>query len=313
MSRTIQRVALLAGLLGFAIAAQAANANSIPPGTILPVRLNSTLSSAKNKPGQIVTARVMQNVPLPDGQKIRAGATVIGHITSVTQASNGTPATISLRFDTLKTSREQIPITTNLRAVASFVEVHETEVPLMGADRGTPEDTYTTEQVGGDTVYRGGGPVEGPSGTVGRPVYDGVLDQVNANPDGGCRGAVDSNDAPQALWVFSSDACGSYGLPDVQIVRAGRTSPVGEITLESTSGEVKVDAGAGLLLRVDSAEAPGARFATPFSLESANPGLKPGRCVRFFAGLPFDFAQGKKAHASTLCASGAFHHRAFPP
>jgi hypothetical protein len=258
MSRTIQRVALLAGLLGFAIAAHAASVNSIPPGTILPVRLNSTLSSAKAQPGQIITARVMQNVPLPDGQKIRSGATVIGHITSVPPASNGTSATISLRFDTLKTSREQIPITTNLRALASFVEIEEAQIPLEGPDRGTPEDTYTTEQIGGDTVYRGGGPVEGASGTVGKPVYDGVLDQVNANPDGGCRGAVDSNDAPQALWFFSSDACGAYGLPDLQIVRAGRTSPAGEITLESTSGQVKVDAGAGLLLRVDSIEAPGA-------------------------------------------------------
>jgi hypothetical protein len=258
MGRTIGRVALLAGLMGFAIAARAANSSTVPPGTILPVRLNSTLSSAKNKPGQIVTARVMQNVPLPDGQKIRAGATVIGHIASVTHASNGTGATISLRFDTLKTSREQIPIVTNLRALASFVEVEEAQIPLEGPDRGTPEDTYTTEQIGGDTVYRGGGPVEGSSGPVGKPVYDGVLDRANANPEGGCRGAVDSNDAPQALWVFSSDACGAYGQPGVQIVRAGRASPAGEITLESTSGEVKVDAGAGLLLRVDSIEAPGA-------------------------------------------------------
>jgi hypothetical protein len=258
MSRIVRRAVLFAGLLAFAVAARAANSYSVPPGTILPVRLNSTLSSANSKPGQIVTARLMQNVPLPDGQRIRAGATVIGHITSVSLASNGTPAAISLRFDTLKTPREQIPIATNLRAIASFVEVHQTEVPLMGSDRGTPEDDYTTEQIGGDTVYRGGGPVESASGKVGKPVYDGVLDQVNANPDGGCRGAVDSNDAPQAMWVFSSDACGAYGLPGVRIVRAGRTSPAGEITLESSEGQIKVSAGAGMLLRVDSGEAPGA-------------------------------------------------------
>lgn len=258
MSRIIRRGVLLAGLVVFAFAAHAANSNPIPSGTILPVRLNSTLSSAKTKPGQIVTARVMQNVPLPDGQKIRSGATVIGHVTAITPASNGTRGGISLRFDILKTSRARIPITTNLRAVASFVEVHDTQVPPMGSDRGTPEDDYTTEQIGGDTVYRGGGPVEGASGTVGKPVYDGVLDQVNANPDGGCRGAIGSNSAPQALWVFSSDACGTYGLPHLKIVRAGRTSPAGEITLESTGGPVKVTAGAGMLLRIDSTEAPGA-------------------------------------------------------
>jgi hypothetical protein len=245
---------LAAALLASAAASRAAD--SIPPGTILPVRLNSTLSSAKNKPGQIITARLMQNVPLPDGRRIRSGSIVVGHITAVTPGANGMPAKISLRFDTLKTLREQIPIATHLRAIASFVEVHQTQIPLEGPDRGTPEDDYTTEQIGGDTVYRGGGGVESPSGRVGRPVYDGVLDEVTANPDGGCRGVVDSNDAPQAMWVFSSDACGAYGLPGLRIVRAGRTSPTGEITLESTSGLVKVDAGAGLLLRVDSTEAP---------------------------------------------------------
>lgn len=255
MCRTIQRAVLFASLLAFTVAAHAPDSHPIPLGAILPVRLNTTLSSAKSKPGQIVAARLMQNVPLPDGRKIRAGATVIGHITSVTPASNGMPATISLRFDTLKTSHERFPITTNLRAVASFVEVHQAQVPLMGSDRGMPEDDYTTVQIGGDTVYRGGGPVESAAGNVGKPVYDGVIDQVNANPQGGCRGAVDSNDAPQAMWVFSSDACGAYGLPDVKILRTGRTSPAGEITLESTNGPVKIDAGAGLLLRVDSGPA----------------------------------------------------------
>ncbi len=56
MSRIVRRAVLFAGLLAFAVAARAANSHSIPPGTILPVRLNSTLSSANSKPGQIVTA-----------------------------------------------------------------------------------------------------------------------------------------------------------------------------------------------------------------------------------------------------------------
>lgn len=258
MNRTAKCAAMLFGasLLAFPMTAHAADSNSIPTGTILPVFLNSTLSSARAKPGQMVSGRIMQDVPLSNGRTIHQGSTVIGHITSVTRASNGTPAQLSVRFDTLKAWHQRIPITTNLRAVASFMDVEEAQIPLMGPDRGTPENDWTTTQIGGDSVYRGGGPVmDGALGRVGTPVYDGVLDQVNANADGGCRAAVDSNNTPQALWVFSSDACGTYSLPHLKIVHSGRTNPAGEITLQSSKGQVEVHAGAGMLLRVDAAPA----------------------------------------------------------
>jgi hypothetical protein len=34
---------------------------AIPSGTILPIRLNSSLSSSKTQPGQIITARITQD------------------------------------------------------------------------------------------------------------------------------------------------------------------------------------------------------------------------------------------------------------
>jgi hypothetical protein len=71
---------LITALLAFCSAACAQSA--IPAGTVLPVRLNSSLDSIKNKPGQVITARIMQDVPLPKGQ-IPAGARVVGHIARV--------------------------------------------------------------------------------------------------------------------------------------------------------------------------------------------------------------------------------------
>src|SRR5580700_9337894 len=52
----------------------------IRAGTILPVRLNATLSSGKAKAGQAITGRIMQDVPLTGGAKIPAGSKVVGHI-----------------------------------------------------------------------------------------------------------------------------------------------------------------------------------------------------------------------------------------
>src|SRR5262250_2452453 len=77
---------------------------SIPRGTILPVRLNATLSSAKSKPNQGVTARIMQSVPLPDGSEIPRGSKVEGRIVEVVRGTGGPGARISLQFDKLRLS-----------------------------------------------------------------------------------------------------------------------------------------------------------------------------------------------------------------
>jgi hypothetical protein len=222
---------------------------SIPDGTVLPARLNTTLSSKNAKAGQTVTARIMQNVPLPGGAKIPEGATLVGRVTRVTTASNGTFGTISVRFNFLRMPHEHIALTTHLRAIASFTEVEQAQVPVVGSDRGTPASAATTIQIGGETVYRGGGHVDGKFGRVGEPVYDGVLGHLYASADGECRGDT-SADPPQALWLFSSDACGAYGMPDLVVAHPRRSVEPGEITLRSTKGDVNVRSGAGLLLRV---------------------------------------------------------------
>ena len=224
--------------------------SAVPAGTILPVALSSSLNSGKVKVRQVITARIMQDVPLSPGSKIRAGAKVIGHVVDVKPATGATGAQMSFRFDTLVISKHQMPITTNLRALASMMAVEEAQLPESGPDRGTSENAWTTDQIGGEVVYRGGGPVANGLRAVGEPTAQGVLVRVTSKPGTECRGEVDGNDRPQALWVFSSDACGAYDFPDLAIVHAGRSNPVGEITLSSDHGEVNVRAGSGMLLRV---------------------------------------------------------------
>jgi hypothetical protein len=89
-----------------------------------------------------------------------------------------------------------------------------------------------------------------PNDVVGKELKDGVLGQVRAKEGTKCRGALDGNNNPQALWVFSSDTCGTYRLDHISIAHAGRTAPVGVIVLSSEKKVLKISEGAGMLLRV---------------------------------------------------------------
>jgi len=72
----------------------------LPVGTALPVVLNSTLDAKKDKPGQKIEGRLMQDIPLSAGEKIKAGAHVIGHIVEVRRAGGGYRMVV--KFDQLQ-------------------------------------------------------------------------------------------------------------------------------------------------------------------------------------------------------------------
>jgi|SRR5579872_6786115 len=229
-------------LFGAALSAQ----EVIPPGTILPVELNSSLRSDKMHAGEVVKGRIMQDVPIEGQAKIRAGAKIIGKVVDVI---SGDRAEIALRFDTLKTRNRRIALTTDLRALATAMDVEEALIPTSGPDRGTSEADWVTEQIGGETVYHGSVVTRG-SEVVGNYVSGGVLVRVSAEPQHGCRSDAGDRGRPQALWVFSSDACGLYHLHNLKLEHAGRTDPVGEIRLQTAKGPVNVPSGSGMLLRV---------------------------------------------------------------
>src|SRR5579864_6437636 len=132
--------------------------SSVPPGTILPVALVSSIDIRYASPGQEIKAEITQDVPLP-GHVIPRGTNVFGRIVSVAVAKNGAGSSLSFKFDCLRLKSEEVPVVTDVRAIASFMALHDAQVPLTGPDRGTSDNSWTTVQVGGDVVYRGGGPV----------------------------------------------------------------------------------------------------------------------------------------------------------
>jgi hypothetical protein len=230
--------------------------NNVPAGTILPVILRTSLSFDKCMSGQILHGKIAQDVPLPNGSKIRKGSNIEGHVVEVSPAARGTGSKISIQFDKVYLTGQWIPIVTNLRAIAGFMTVLEAGVPEEAPSEGTPYDWLPTTQIGGDSVYGARGPVmsgEDASKVVGKSVADGVLARANAKEGTKCRGSVEGNDSPQALWVFSTDACGVYGIEHLNIAHAGRTAPAGTIVLASETPSLKLRNGDGLLLRVNAA------------------------------------------------------------
>jgi hypothetical protein len=216
------------------------SAELIPAGTIFPVSLNSTLRSDKSRGGATITATVLQDVPLGAGKTLRAGSKVTGHVLEASIAGRGfEESRISFQFDRVQFKNRTVLITTSLRAVASAMEVD-----AVGS--------WSAVELGSERVSYGEASGLLGSNQIGGAVGQEALAHISANIDREC-GVVNGNSRVPALWPFSPDASGKYGLGDVQIVNSGRTEPAGEITLMTSNRRaVRVGRGSAMLLRVDS-------------------------------------------------------------
>jgi len=223
----------------------------VPVGTILPASLENGLKAEEARKGEVVELRIKQDVPLPHGDKIPARSKVTGYVASAEPNTDGRGLNLSLRFDKLEYHDKTVQIVTSLRAMASYQAVRWSQTPMAGADPGTPAGWGTTVLIGGDIRYGDGAKVRtATKQVVGKGVRGGVLVHVRASPESGCEGPVDGDDHPQALWVFSSGACGLYDLKGVKIAHNGRSDPLGEITLSFDKESKKLESGTGMLLRI---------------------------------------------------------------
>jgi hypothetical protein len=220
----------------------------IPVGTVIPVMLSSSLNVDKDGPGKKIEGKVMQKVPLPSGLGIKARSRIIGHVVNLNKAG-ASGSNIAVKFDTLEEEGHNTPLITGLLALASMTSVASAQIPV-NVDSDTEAATqWTTRQVGGDVVKRGWGKVASHDGVYGKWLEgSSVLIKLTPNPKAGCPEGP-GYDREQAVWIFSSAACGTYGLGDVKIGSSGKASPVGEINLTSPRN-LEVRGGSGWLLIV---------------------------------------------------------------
>lgn len=242
--RLVQVAAVLLGALLLVPVADAAPA-ALPAGTLLPVTLYHGLNAKKLHPGQTIRLQLMQSIP---GTSVHRGSKVLGTVVRVGTLPNGASSLV-LRFEAIESHGQRIPIRANLRALASPLDVEEAQIPEEMSSRGMSPANWDTQQIGGDQVYRGGGPVTENGHKVGKPEAYGAVDTPQSARGMRCRGAMDSSH-PQAMWLFSANACGVYGYPHLVIQSAGRSN--GTVVLASQHGKLNVGGGSALLLRVDS-------------------------------------------------------------
>ncbi len=220
-----------------------AGAQSLPPGTALPIMMGSSINSKKARSDETIDGKLMQEVRLKDGRLLKSGAHIYGHIIANEKTSGG-GSKIVLSFDRLEADGQTIPLRVGLLAVASMASVANAGLPVNGNN--SPMD-WITRQIGGDVVNRGRGIVTSSQGVIGKYLQSGeVIAKLTPNPQAGCPGG-DGYDQDQALWLFSSSACGPHSLKNLKIEQNGITDTPGTVTLVST-GNLEIRGGSGWLL-----------------------------------------------------------------
>jgi hypothetical protein len=230
-------------LLATALCSATSVPATLPAGTVLPVEVASMLNAKNAKVNENVDGKLMQQVRLPSGIVIKKGAHISGKVIAVQR-----PTRITVQFTELKDGDLVIPLNVSLRALASPQIVFNAH---LSVDSVVPDqsDEWTTQQVGGDYVFRGRGYVSSVEGNVGIWNGDGVWGKLQAGSN--CPSGED-NGAMQSLWIFSAGACGPFGFKDLTISHDGSMQPIGQIMLESNR-EVQIRSGSGWLLLANAA------------------------------------------------------------
>ena len=234
-------------LLGSVAMVPASRAITLPAQTTIPVIFTHTENAAKAKAGDVVTAKTMQVVVLPNGDQLPKGSIVTGHIVEVRPFKfDDTPYTaqqasyLSIKIDQVGKDGAGTVVTT-LRALAD---------PISTEEALTPHGIDETDHPG--TVTLVGGAHYSP---VDKHVTYGVDDDVVAyNKKQGvfahllpAGASCPGTQTEQSVGVFSPDACGLYGFGSVHL---SADTASGTFRLASTHRTVVLYAGSAALLQV---------------------------------------------------------------
>jgi hypothetical protein len=162
----MKKIAILFCTLMMAALAAAQNAAPVPAGTALMVRLETTLATFSNKPGDPFRGRLSQAVMINGNTVIPAGATVEGRVTRVSEPRRiaGKPTIAILPEALILPTGERF----FLDATLVDTNIPGTDVNQEGEFKGTGHDRRDEIETGGGTAggMLIGGLVGGPPGIL---------------------------------------------------------------------------------------------------------------------------------------------------
>jgi len=261
--KTISRFMLSLGLtaltvFGLLLSAPCATfpaQTEVPPGTALPIRFVRSVDAKTARAGDRVTAKTLQVVILPGGQRLPKGTLLVGHVVNAQPYhfnrepyAHQKPSSISIHFDQIVNGDLSLPINVSVRALANRLlsewaprPYYEDETDgagtriLIGGDEFSPLDK-TVRDDGGDVIAYNR--------------KDGVFARLLASDDPASQRRLNcsSTSSEQSVAIFSPTACGLYGFGSVSMPHAGRSGS-GTFTLVSSGYSIKLYAGSTALLQ----------------------------------------------------------------
>ena len=227
---------------------------ALAPQTTLPIAFVKTIDANHVTVGDPVIARTLQALQLANGQQVKTGAQVLGHISEAqpfvfdkTPYAKQKQAVLAIQFDSLVTSQgEKIPLHVYLRAMADTFATADTFEP-----RPSDEDAlHRTTQVGGDILTPSQDEILNQDGdVVGYSKRGGAYAHLIANAGSGAA-RCDGSDTEQAMAAFSASACGLYGFGDLALTSTGFGSDRSSFTLSSRRRSPEIHRGSTALLEV---------------------------------------------------------------
>jgi hypothetical protein len=228
---------------------------AVPQGTAFPVRFLHSVDSKSAQPGDRVTAKILQVVFLPEGQRLPKGTLLVGHVVNAQPYHvNSEPyarqkaSSISIHFDEIVNGDQRLPVNLSVRAIANTLQsewapkVHYHDdmdgsgnIILIGGLAFSPLAKTVRDQAGDVVAYKR------KDGVFARLLpSDDIASKTNLN----CNGTNNE----QSVAIFSPGACGLYGFGGVFMPHAGRGGS-GTFTLTSRKGSMKLYAGSTALLQ----------------------------------------------------------------
>jgi hypothetical protein len=256
-SRNVFFAAVLGAFL-FAGAHRASAQSQTAASTTIPVVFTHGVDASHARAGDVITAKTMQAIRLPNGPVIPKGATVLGHVADArpftfdsTDYAVQQPSVLAIHFDKVLTKESEAKLVTAVRALAGWSDSESAMRPqatdehdivgtvyLIGGDSyRADERTVTTADDDIVGYHRKGG------------VFARLLDSEYSSPYShfDCPG---SGETEEAVSIFSPSACGLYGVSEAYLADNGLAKEPGTFRLESRKRTVKLYSHSAALLQI---------------------------------------------------------------